>query len=230
MIKSSIASIIDHTLLKPVARRSEIEALCREKFIFNFRSVCVNSANVAICERVCEELDMASVNICSVIGFPLGAMHTEAKLAEADCAISDGATELDLMINLSWLLEDEIRPLRALRKELKYFANKAKNYNVISKLIIETGLLTNPQKVLACELAVEAGFDFVKTCTGFNGGGATVEDIRLMRETIGSQTLIKASGGIKDLATVRAMLAAGADVIGTSSGVNIVAEETAENS
>lgn len=245
MPSSSIASRIDYTLLRPTATKSNIEMLCHDAKSFKFRSVCVNSGNVGICAR----LNWLSwlrwseqIKICSVIGFPLGAMSTEAKLAEAQSAIIQGATELDVVINLGWLIDIDDQPILAgrlvnaerpeqrnpLTNELKLFAQLTKRRHVITKLIIETGLLTDRQKILACRLATNAGFDFVKTCTGFNGGGATVSDVKLMRQYIGPNVKIKASGQIKDLATAQALIEAGADVIGTSSGVKIAMAELKE--
>lgn len=218
----NIARYIDHTLLKPTATIDQIKQLCQEAIEHKFCSVCVNPCHVYLCR---EELHETAVDVCTVIGFPLGANCTSTKFNEAVQAIRDGADELDVVMNIGYLLSGGAAYYDAITNELVLIANLAHSLDVIVKVIIETGLLTDKQKVLACRLAVGTGVDFVKTCTGFNGGQATVEDIRLIKKAVGYMALIKASGGIKDYATALAMFEAGADRLGTSSGVKIVQEE-----
>jgi deoxyribose-phosphate aldolase len=215
MTASIMAQYVDHTLLKADAQQSDFDKLCDEAKQFQFKAVCVNSCRVAY---VANKLEGSGVEVCSVVGFPLGAMETGAKAYEARRAIENGATEVDMVINVGALksgdfktVDDDIRALR-----------KASEGSVALKVIIETCLLTDEEKTLACEIAKKAGADFVKSSTGFSTGGATIEDIVLMRKVVGSDLGVKASGGIKDFETAFAMIKAGATRLGTSSGVAIV--------
>ncbi len=210
------AKLIDHTLLKPNATKEQIHHLCEEAMEHGFCSVCVNPAFVPYCAEVLKDSD---VKVCTVIGFPLGANETEIKVAETRLAIAHGADEVDMVINVSALkdgedekVENEIRALRE--------ASEGK----ILKVIIETCLLTDEEKVRACILAKNAGADFVKTSTGFSTGGATVEDVALMRKTVGPEMGVKASGGVRSHDDLVAMVKAGANRIGTSSGPKIIAK------
>lgn len=218
MTINNIASFIDHTLLKPDATPDMITQLCTEAKQHQFASVCVNPTHVKLCAAL---LKLSTVKVCTVIGFPLGANITEVKVFEAQKAISQGATEIDMVINIgalksgqSALVKDDIKGVVAVAHEAK----------VLVKVIIETALLTDEEKVLACLLAKDAGADFVKTSTGFSGGGATIEDVRLMRTTVGPDLGVKASGGIRNAKDAERFVAAGADRLGTSSGVLIMGE------
>lgn len=213
----SLAGMIDHTILKANATREQVERLCDEAAEHGFASVCVNSCWVAL---AAERLADTPVKVCTVIGFPLGAMSTSGKVAEATCAVADGADELDMVINVGWLLAGDAD---AVRDDIAAVVSAARGRCV--KVILETCLLT-PEKIAeACELSVEAGATFVKTSTGFSTGGATVEDVALMRKTVGDRCKVKASGGIHNAAEAQAMVDAGADRIGTSSGIAIVSGE-----
>ena len=212
---ADMAQYIDHTLLKPDAALPAFDTLCEEAAQYHFKSVCVNSSRVAYVTR---KLQRSSVAVCAVVGFPLGAMESRAKAFETRRAIEDGAREIDMVINIGMLKSQELdlfeEDIRAVRR--------ATHGTTILKVILETCLLTDTEKVVACEIAKKAGADFVKTSTGFSTGGATVADIALMRRTVGPDLGVKASGGIRDYATAAAMLAAGATRLGTSSGVAIV--------
>lgn len=205
---------IDHTLLKADATDEQVIKLCAEAIANDFASVCVNPGYVKLCADI---LKRHNVKVCTVIGFPLGATTPEVKVFETKKAIKDGATEIDMVINVSRLKckDDEYvyNEIRSIKKACK------KN---ILKVIIETCLLTDEEKVRVCELAKKAKADFVKTSTGFSTGGATVEDVRLMRQTVGDKMHVKASGGIRDSETFLAMIDAGADRIGASSGIQIM--------
>ena len=192
--------MIDHTLLKANATRAQIEKLCDEALEYNFASVCVNTCWVPLAH---EKLAGSEVNTCCVVGFPLGAMLTEAKAAETRLAVEAGADEVDMVINLGWLLDGEYD---AVRDDIAAVAKAADGKCV--KVIIEACLLTDEQKVKACELSVEAGATFVKTSTGFSTGGATVADVALMRKTVGDRCLVKAAGGIHTADEARAMVEA----------------------
>ncbi len=215
------ARTIDHTLLKPEATEAEIAQLCEEAATHRFASVCVNPTYVAFCA---EALRGTSVAVCTVIGFPLGATTSEVKGYEAYRAQENGATELDMVIPVGRLKsgnDDYVRnDIRAVVE--------AKKPGSIVKVILETSLLTDDEKVRACRLAQEAGADFVKTSTGFSTGGATEEDIRLMRRTVGASMGVKASGGIRDRDIAERMIAAGATRLGASAGIRIVRGETAD--
>lgn len=207
--------MIDHTLLKANATRAQIEKLCDEALEYNFASVCVNTCWVPL---VHEKLADSEVNTCCVVGFPLGAMLTEAKAAETRLAVEAGADEVDMVINIGWLLDGEYD---AVRDDIAAVVKAADGKCV--KVIIEACLLTDEQKVKACELSVEAGATFVKTSTGFSTGGATVADVALMRKTVGDRCLVKAAGGIHTADEARAMVEAGADRLGCSAGIQIMA-------
>ncbi len=212
----SVAGMIDHTLLKPDATRSEIETLCREAKEFNFASVCVNPTWVATCARL---MRGSGVAVCSVVGFPLGATTPDTKQYETRRAIFDGASEIDMVINVGALKSGE---LHLVESDIRAVTSACRGANVLSKVIIETALLTDDEKVTACTLAKAAAADFVKTSTGFGPGGATAEDVALMRRVVGEDMGIKASGGVRTLEGVKAMVAAGATRIGASAGVRIV--------
>lgn len=215
MGKQQIASYIDHTLLKPEATEGEIVTLCGEAKQYQFATVCVNPAWVNIAAM---QLENSSVGVTTVIGFPLGASTTFSKIAETRDAIANGATEIDMVLAIGKLKSgDEL----AVYHDIKQVVRSASGQALV-KVIIETGLLTEDEKRLACKLAKEAGADFVKTSTGFSMGGATVEDIELMRAVVGKEIGVKASGGIRDRETAEAMIAAGATRIGASAGIAIV--------
>ncbi|WP_343005338.1 MULTISPECIES: deoxyribose-phosphate aldolase [unclassified Collinsella] len=207
--------MIDHTLLKANATRAQIEKLCDEALEYNFASVCVNTCWVPLAH---EKLAGSEVNTCCVVGFPLGAMLTEAKAAETRLAVEARADEVDMVINVGWLLDGEYD---AVRDDIAAVVKAADGKCV--KVIIEACLLTDEQKVKACELSVEAGATFVKTSTGFSTGGATVADVALMRKTVGDRCLVKAAGGIHTADEARAMVEAGADRLGCSAGIQIMA-------
>jgi deoxyribose-phosphate aldolase len=214
-----IASYIDHTLLKPEASEADILKVCAEAAEYKFKSVCVNPLWV---KTVKTALRGTGVLTCSVAGFPLGATPSDAKAFEARGAVLDGADEVDMVIDIAAARASD---KGALVDDIRAVAEAVHAEEAILKVIIETGLLSDDQKVLACEAAVEAGADFVKTSTGFNGGGATVEDIALLRRTVGPDLGVKASGGVRSLEDAQAMIAAGATRIGASSGIAIVKGE-----
>lgn len=216
---TNIASYIDHTLLKPEASEAEVLQLCAEAAKYRFKSVCVNPVWV---KTVKKALKGSSVLTCAVIGFPLGATPTDVKVFEARGAVLDGADEIDMVIHIAAARAED---KGALVEDITAVAQAVHGGGAILKVIIETSLLSDAQKVLACEAAVEAGADFVKTSTGFNGGGATAEDVALMRRTVGPNLGVKASGGVRSLADAQAMIAAGATRIGASSGITIVKGE-----
>ncbi|WP_422758332.1 deoxyribose-phosphate aldolase [Paenarthrobacter sp. C1] len=216
---ANIASYIDHTLLKPEASESDILKVCAEAVEYRFKSVCVNPVWV---KTVTKALKGSGVLTCSVIGFPLGATPTDVKVFEARGAVLDGANEIDMVINMASARAND---KGALVDDIRAVAETVHAGEAILKVIIETSMLNDEQKVIACEAAAEAGADFVKTSTGFNGGGATVEDVALMRKTVGPGLGVKASGGVRSLADAQAMIAAGATRIGASSGIAIVKGE-----
>ena len=215
MTGAEIAQFIDHTLLKPEATRAAMDTLCEEAISYGFKSACVNSGWVGY---VAEALKGTHIAVCSVIGFPLGAMSSAAKAFEARQAVDDGAQELDMVINIGALKSGDQKAVEQDIRAVRLEANRP----VVLKVIIETCLLTHEEKIEACEIAQNAGADFVKTSTGFSSGGATVEDVILMRKTVGPDMGVKASGGIKDFETAAAMIAAGATRIGAGAGVAIV--------
>jgi deoxyribose-phosphate aldolase len=214
----SVAAIIDHTLLKAEATREDVTRLCAEAGEFNFAAACVNPFWVRLAT---EALAGSRVVVCTVIGFPLGANEMRAKTAEANQAISQGARELDMVQNIGALRSGSRNFVHEEISELTKIAHSA---GAILKVILETCLLTEEEKVTACRLAFEAGADFVKTSTGFSTGGATVEDVALMRRTVGDRVGVKASGGVRTFAALQQMVRAGANRIGTSSGVSILHE------
>lgn len=218
---ASLAKYIDHTMLRPEATLAAFDKLCDEAKHYGFKSVCVNSCRVPY---VAKQLQGTPVKVCSVIGFPLGAMDSRGKAFEGRRAIEEGAQELDMVINVGALkygelkyVEDDIRAVR-----------RATRGTTILKVIIETSLLTEEEKVLACEISKKAGADFVKTCTGFAGGGATAEDLQLMRRVVGPDMGVKASGGIRNYDKAVIVLNAGANRIGSVSSVPIVTGVRAE--
>jgi deoxyribose-phosphate aldolase len=215
---SEIAAMIDHTLLKPDATRGQIEALCREAAQFSFATVCVNPTWVALCTRA---LGGTGVGVCSVVGFPFGASTADVKTYETRRAIFDGATEIDMVINVGALKSGD---LRGVERDIEAVTSPCRDCGVLSKVIIEAALLGEDEKVTACTLAKAAGADYVKTSTGFGPGGATPADVALMRRVVGAEMGVKAAGGIRDFAGVKAMLAAGATRVGASAGVKIVKE------
>ena len=212
---SEMSKRIDHTLLKPEAPRSSFDSFCSEAVQYGFKTVCVNSAWVA---HVAQKVRGSEVAVCAVGGFPLGLTHREAKAFEAETAVEDGATELDMVLNIGALKGGDLKTVEA---DIRAVRQAAAGPTVL-KVIIETCLLTDKEKIRACEIAKYAGADFVKTSTGFSSGGATVEDVALMRRIVGHEMGVKASGGIKDWLAAVAMIKAGADRIGTSAGVVIV--------
>lgn len=213
-----IAALIDHTLLKPEATPAQIEALCAEAARYRFASVCVNPAFVPLCAGL---LRSSPVAVCTVIGFPLGATTTKTKVFEATQAAGNGARELDMVIAIGRLKAGEYREVA---EDIHAVVAAGHAAGALVKVIVETALLSDEEKALACLLAARAGADFVKTSTGFSGGGATAADIALMRRAVGPGLGVKASGGVRTLADARAMVAAGADRIGASAGVAIVRE------
>ena len=216
----NLSQYIDHTLLKPDATEDQIAQLCYEARKFNFASVCVNPANVSLCAEL---LKGCPVKVCTVIGFPLGASATEVKVFEAENAIQHGATEIDMVINIGAL---KSKDLELVAKDINAVVVASHSKGAIVKVIIETALLTHEEKVTACLLSKEAGADFVKTSTGFSGGGATAEDIALMRRSVGPSVGVKASGGVRTREDAEKMIEAGATRIGASAGVKIVKGET----
>jgi len=214
--KASIAQTIDHTILKPSATSEQIKELCAEARANKFASVCVNPRWVSL---VAKELSGSDVAVCTVIGFPLGANTREIKVKETELAIQQGAQEVDMVIDIASLKSGDYKSLEEDIRAVVKTAGKA-----VVKVIIETCFLNNEEKRIACEAAMKAGAHFVKTSTGFGTGGATADDVRLMRKVVGETMRVKASGGIRSYHDAIAMLEAGADRIGTSSGVAIVSE------
>lgn len=212
-----LAKMIDHTLLKPDATKADIEKLCQEAKEYGFASVCVNPCHVLWASTFLQGTD---TKVCTVIGFPLGANSRTVKAFEAQKAVLEGARELDMVINLGALKEKNY----SLVENDILGVVEAANGQALVKVIIETCFLSQEEKIKACLLAKEAGAQMVKTSTGFGSGGATAEDVTLMKETVGSEMGVKASGGIRSLAVLKEMIAAGASRIGTSSGVAIIQE------
>jgi len=217
-----LASLIDHTLLKPDAKREDIEQLCREAAQFCFASVCVNPNWVPLCREL---LKGSGVKVCTVIGFPFGSHLPDVKAYEARRAVETGAEEVDMVINLGALKSKDY----ALVEQDIRGVVQAVGRDTVVKVILETAMLTREEKIMGSSLAKAAGADYVKTSTGYGGGGATAEDVRLMRETVGPEIGVKASGGIRTKEDVEAMVAAGATRIGASAGVKIVRGETGES-
>lgn len=208
-----IQDYIDHTLLKPTAIPSDIEKLCQEAKDYKFQAVCVNGCYTKFAK---EQLKNSQVKLAVVVGFPLGAMSTESKVFEAKDSVANGADEIDMVINLGWLKSGKLELVEREISEIKKAIG-----NKVLKVIIETCYLTQDEKIKACELAVKAGADFVKTSTGFGEGGATLEDVKLMKKVVGNKAKIKASGGIKNRATALKFISLGVSRIGTSSGIAI---------
>jgi deoxyribose-phosphate aldolase len=219
---ADVAALIDHTLLKPEATRSDIERICREALQYRFASVCVNSVFV---KQVCEALRNSSVKTCVVVGFPLGANLPDVKLDEARVAVEQGAQEIDMVIHIGALKAGDDA---AVRSEIERLSGVAHERRAIVKVIIETALLSEEEKVRACRAARDANADFVKTSTGFSTSGATAADVALMRREVGREIGVKASGGVRSLDDLLKMVDAGATRIGTSNGVKIMQEALAK--
>ncbi len=214
----SIAAYIDHTLLKQDAAAPQIDRLCAEAAQYHFASVCVNPWYVPRCVK---NLQGTGVKVCTVVGFPLGATTTESKVFETLQAVRSGAEEIDMVMNVCAMKSGNTR---AIEQEIQALAAAVEGHAIL-KVILETCLLTEEEKILACQIAKRAGADYVKTSTGFSTGGATVADVALMRRTVGPEMGVKAAGGIRDYATAKAMLDAGATRIGASAGIAIVQQE-----
>lgn len=213
-----IAGLIDHTALKPDTTKEQVVVLCKEAIEYEFASVCVNPCYVKLCSELLKD---HRIKVCTVIGFPLGATTTAAKVAEADEAVKNGATEVDMVINVGAIKSGDFDFVKSdVASVVQVVRGKA-----LVKVILETCLLTEDEKVRSCNICKEAGADFVKTSTGFSTGGATVEDIKLMRSIVKPNLGVKASGGIRDYKTAKAMVDAGASRIGASASIAIVSEE-----
>ncbi len=221
-VASDLARLIDHTLLKPDATPAEVEKLCEEAKKYTFASVCINPGYVPLSARL---LRGTPVRVCTVIGFPLGATSTAAKAFETEQAIRDGATEVDMVINVGMLKSGDTQYVE---RDVAAVVHAARRQRVLTKVIIETALLTDEEKVKACLIAKKAGADFVKTSTGFAKGGATAGDIALMRRVVGSAMGVKASGGVRTRDDALTMVASGADRIGASASVRIIGGESGE--
>jgi deoxyribose-phosphate aldolase len=219
---NGVAGMIDHTLLKPDASRAEIEKLCKEAAAFRFATVCVNPVWVATAASF---LRGSGVGVCSVVGFPLGATTADVKHYETRRAIFDGASEIDMVINIGALKSGD---LRTVERDIEAVVEPCRQAGVVSKVIIEAVLLSDDEKVAACTLSKAAGAHFVKTSTGFASGGATAADVALMRRVVGAEMGVKAAGGVRDLEGLKAMVAAGATRVGASAGVKIVQEATGQ--
>jgi len=212
----NIAKYIDHTNLKACASKEDIIKLCDEARRYNFYAVCVNPYRVKLAK---EQLQGTNIKVATVIGFPLGATPTEVKVFEAKKALEDGADEVDMVLNIGALKD---KAYKYVRNDIAEVVRIAHEKGAIVKVIIETCYLSEEEKEIACKLAVEAGADFVKTSTGFGTGGATIEDVKLMRKVVGDKLGVKAAGGIRTYEEALAMINAGANRIGTSSGVKII--------
>jgi len=219
----SLAGMIDHTLLKPDATADKVAQLCFEAKKYHFASVCVNPTNVKLCADLLRGSD---VIVCSVIGFPLGATTTEVKVAETRNAIENGATEIDMVMNIGALKAGDNE---LVARDIHEVVQATHAANALLKVIIEAALLTDEEKIVACLLAKEAGADFVKTSTGFSSGGATVHDVTLMRRTVGPDLGVKAAGGIHSHEEAEQMIAAGATRIGASAGIKIIQADKPES-
>lgn len=215
----NIASMIDHTILKPEAKKEEIEVLCQEAIDYKFAAVCINPFYVSLCSDLLKDTD---VKVATVIGFPLGANTTEVKVFETQDAIKNGANEIDMVINIGALKNKDYDTVKSDIEGVVKAAHAHKDVRV--KVIIETALLEKEEKIKACELSMEAKADFVKTSTGFSTAGATTADIELMKSVVGDNLEIKASGGVRDIETAKAMIEKGATRLGTSSGIKIAKE------
>ena len=217
-VDGDIARLIDHTLLKPDATQAQIAQLCHEARQCGFAAVCVNPTHVKLCTDLLRGSDVA---VCTVVGFPLGATPPEVKAYEAQQAIDDGATEVDMVINIGALKGGEFD---LVERDIAMVVRTSHNGGALCKVIIEAALLTEQEKIKACELAKKAGADYVKTSTGFGPGGATVADVALMRRVVGPSIGVKAAGGIRTFADAKGMVEAGATRIGASAGIRIVQE------
>ncbi len=215
-VTPDVARLIDHTLLKPDATEAQIRALCEEARQYSFATVCVNSCWVKLCADL---LRGSGVGVTSVIGFPLGAMKTEAKVFEAHQALADGAGEIDMVMNIGAL---KSRDYRLVARDIAAVAEECHQHGALLKVILETGFLTDAEKVEACAICLASGADYVKTSTGFGPGGATPADVALMRAAVGQAAGVKAAGGVKTLADAQKMTQAGATRIGASAGVALV--------
>ncbi|SHE56350.1 deoxyribose-phosphate aldolase [Clostridium fallax] len=214
MDKKTLAKMIDHTALKADTKEAAIRELCKEALEYNFASVCINPANVKLASELLKGSD---VKVCTVIGFPLGANTSAVKAFETEDAIKNGANEVDMVINIGKLKDKDYDYVR---EDIKSVVNAAKG-KALTKVIIETCLLTDEEKVMACKLSKEAGANFVKTSTGFSTGGATPEDVKLMRETVGAEMGVKASGGVRSQEDAIKVVEAGANRIGASASIAI---------
>ncbi|MDX5475341.1 MAG: deoxyribose-phosphate aldolase [Bacillaceae bacterium] len=221
-MNEAVANIIDHTILKADTRKEQIEKVCQEAKEYNFASVCVNPTWVKLSAELLKD---SGVKVCTVIGFPLGANTPEVKAFETTNAIDNGATEVDMVINIGALKDgdDELVEL-----DIRAVVDAAKG-RALTKVIIETCLLNEEEIIRACKLSVSAGADYVKTSTGFSTGGATVKDVALMRQTVGPEIGVKASGGVRDAKGAQEIIAAGASRIGASAGIAIVTGETSDS-
>jgi deoxyribose-phosphate aldolase len=217
-VPADVGSLIDHTLLRADATRAEIEKLCREAREFGFATVCINPTWVLTAARL---LGGSSTGVCTVVGFPLGATTTDVKQYETRRVIYDGATEVDMVINVGALKSGD---LGLLERDIAAVVSACRDCRVLSKVIIEAALLTDEEKVSACALAKAAGADYVKTSTGFGPGGATVADVELMRRVVGPDIGVKAAGGVRDYEALKNLVTAGASRVGASAGVKIVQE------
>jgi deoxyribose-phosphate aldolase len=219
LVDRNVARMIDHTMLKPDATPDEITKLCEEAKTYNFASVCINPCFVSMCKEL---LKGGQVKVCTVIGFPLGATTTEVKRAEAEQALNNGAQEIDMVINIGMLKQ---KKYEYVFNDINQVVLAAKRHNAVCKVILETALLTDEEKIKACLLSKDAKADFVKTSTGFSKGGATAGDVALMRYVVGSAVGVKASGGIRTAEDAKLMIESGADRIGASASVKIVKGE-----
>ena len=210
-----ISKTIDHTLLKPDASKDGVEKLCKEAAEYNFKAVCVNPSHIELCKKLLKDTE---VKVATVVGFPLGANTTETKVFETKDSVLKGADEIDMVINIGALKEGDHQ---LVENDIRAVVNACEGKAIV-KVIIETCLLTDDEKRKACELSMSAGAHFVKTSTGFSTGGATVEDVALMKSVVGSNLEVKASGGVRDRETALLMIEAGATRIGTSSGIKII--------
>ncbi len=222
MNKNELSKFIDHTVLKAETSEKAVEKVCKEALEYKFASVCINPCNVKLASKL---LEGSEVKVCTVIGFPLGANTSKVKAFETEDAIANGAHEVDMVINIGKLKDKDYDYVR---EDIKAVVNAAKG-KALTKVIIETCLLTDEEKVKACELAKEAGADFVKTSTGFSTGGAIPADIKLMRETVGPEMGVKASGGVRNIDDAEAVIKNGATRIGASSSIDIVEGRTSKS-
>ncbi|WP_097025814.1 deoxyribose-phosphate aldolase [Clostridium peptidivorans] len=215
MTKNELAKMIDHTVLKADTKGEKVEEICKEALQYNFASVCINPCNIEIAAKL---LKGSEVKVCTVIGFPLGANTTATKVFETKDAIEKGAAEVDMVINIGKLKDKDYDYVKG---DIEAVVNEAKG-KALTKVIIETCLLTDEEKIMACKLSKEAGADFVKTSTGFSTGGASASDIKLMRKTVGEKLGVKASGAVRNYEDCIAMIDAGATRIGASASIDII--------